>query len=576
MNSPQSFVLLALVLPFSALAPAQAHSAMVSSAAQESVEALIAKGRMLLDAGKAAEALPVFEQAAQADKDSLRTRLWVVRTWLALGRTEDALAAVDELQGKGAKGPELDYLFGMSFFLSAQRDVAAGTTSSVTGAQFDDAVRFLSKATEKDDERFRDAHAALAEAAWFTQDLELARKAVERAVKLAPTDGGVQHLRGRIAMSQYVVEKDDEAKKASAEGHWQAAVDAFQSAAKLLAAKGDAPSVKLAADARVQLGNAYMWKQQKNEAKVAYADAIGLDPDAAPFQQIFQSIGGENFIGALEAGREGWKKHHTGASAADATLSWWLGYAYFDQKRFEESEKAFEDAVKKNPAFTNSWYYIFRARYDRRDFEHAVEALKHNHEIDAPGLVASLNFDRDLNLARLDYLVGWCVDEEKHPGAVRNLDAAFLSEVSAAVAPETARYYNNLGLFLRDEGDVLRGTNNGALDEPTKKFDAAVVAKLWERAYEAYRKSLELEPENPGYLNDTAVMLHYYLVRDLPEAKALYEKSHRRAEEELARPDLSPDLRSWFETAKRDSGNNLRLLEELMEKLAREKAGGGN
>jgi tetratricopeptide (TPR) repeat protein len=128
-------------------------------------------------------------------------------------------------------------------------------------------------------------------------------------------------------------------------------------------------------------------------------------------------------------------------------------------------------------------------------------------------------------------------------------------------APTQARYWNNLGLFLRDEGDALRAAKT--------KADPAQLQKLWEAAYAAYSQTLELEPGNPNYLNDTAVMLHYYLKRDYDKALAMYEKAAKRAEEELARTDLSPEMRDVIKIAKRDSNNNIVKVKRVMEKLAR-------
>jgi hypothetical protein len=58
------------------------------------------------------------------------------------------------------------------------------------------------------------------------------------------------------------------------------------------------------------------------------------------------------------------------------------------------------------------------------------------------------------------------------------------------------------------------------------------------------------------------VILHYYLDRDLARAKEMYRKAAARAKEELAKPDLKPDLRELYETALRDSTNNLAKLEK--------------
>lgn len=222
------------------------------------------------------------------------------------------------------------------------------------------------------------------------------------------------------------------------------------------------------------------------------------------------------------------------------------------------AEKTFQLVLEKTPEVTNAWYYIFRSRIQGSDKAGALDALRENFERDPDGLIAAVTGDWDENFQDLLDLTDWCAGES------RNVDAAFVSEVCTQVAPQEPTFWNNLGLFLRDQGDALRGTQ-GALHEASRDYDEEQVAELYERAYHAYRRAFELAPDNPGYLNDTAVMLHYYLVRDLEEAMTLYQKAERRAGEELARNDLDADTRDWFETAQRDAKNNQKLLARLID-----------
>jgi len=181
-------------------------------------------------------------------------------------------------------------------------------------------------------------------------------------------------------------------------------------------------------------------------------------------------------------------------------------------------------------------------------------------------LTACVSGDWERQYRDLSDLVGWCADGDQGERA-RNLDAAFVSEIMCAVAPKESTFWNNLGLFLRDEGERLQRRGSP---------DPVVLRDLFERAYAAYGQALELEPTNPNYLNDTALMLHYHLDRDLEQARAWYEESYRQSEIWLAREDLTPEMRDIVLIAKRDSKNNLALLAELLEKRkhAAEKAPG--
>ncbi len=62
-------------------------------------------------------------------------------------------------------------------------------------------------------------------------------------------------------------------------------------------------------------------------------------------------------------------------------------------------------------------------------------------------------------------------------------------------------------------------------------------------------------------MNDTAVILHYYLHRDYDRAQSLYEKAIELAAGLLAKPDkLSDDQRRATEQLKHDATTNLQNL----------------
>jgi len=568
------------LLVFCMPTPAACSPAPVSSPAAalehavDSVDELIASGRKLFAEGKHEEALAVFESAEQLDKGSLRTRVFVLRTWIALGRIEDALGETDALKSRFKSGVEIDYLYGMGFYALAARDVAEGNTSSVTGSQFEDAIAMLQKVAAANDARFDDAWVALAEAAWNSGNEEVGRKASDKAIELAPNDPWRRLLRGKIALSAYTALRADESQASAAEAQWQNALAAFQKAAQLC---GEEPALELraaACQAQLQLATVYLWKQQTPDASAAYARAIAIDPGLVDYAAMSTALDPQAFLDTLEGAHKSWSAKHSAPGTDDASLVWWIGYANFAVKKFPQSAQAFESALAKNPTFTNTHYYLFRVRYDMQEFAKCMATLHAYHDADAPGLVGSLAYDVPGNTARLEFLVGWSATPENHEGKTLNLEAAFLCELITQIVPrepEHSRHWNNLGLFLRDEGDAIRGTQ-GALGPAPKPYDEAKVNKLWEDALVAYEVSLELEPKNPNYLNDTAVMLHYYLLRDLERAKRMYEQGLVEATALLARTDLTPTRRGEVVIAERDTRNNIRLVQKLIDKRAAEAA----
>ena len=125
--------------------------------------------------------------------------------------------------------------------------------------------------------------------------------------------------------------------------------------------------------------------------------------------------------------------------------------------------------------------------------------------------------------------------------------------------PDEPRHWNNLGLFLRDEGERLELAAHAKKEPPP---DAALLADLYERSYAAYQRALTLTPDDPQLLNDTALMLQYHLGRDRGEIEAMYRRSIALSEQRLADPALSPEDRERFETTLRDAKANLKLLLE--------------
>ncbi|MBK7875786.1 MAG: tetratricopeptide repeat protein [Planctomycetes bacterium] len=531
----------------------RAPSAMVAAAAtaaQDTVDALLLKGREKLAAGDAAGAQVLFDQAAAQEKDSLRTRMWVLRAWMDQGRVNDAYNAIDAL-AKTNQGVEIDYLYGMAFATDAKRGIESGQAGPMTGTKIEDAFQFLAGVAKKDAARFPDALAMLCWAAWESQKLDDGRAAAETFSRVAPPalKSAAAYQLGRFALAQFQRDQADEAKKDVAEQHWNAAKAAFGLATTELEGKSDPASRALLARVSIDLGHVHVWKKDVDAAVAAYGKGVGLDPTLANYPQLLSSLGAEKLLAALDVAEADLVKLWGAENQADATLLWWLGWSRLQQKQYEPAEQAFTRAVAKFEGYVNSWFYVAVCRFSRQDLGGAVEAIQKHQKLNAADLTATIQQNLAFNLPMLDALVGFCA--EKNPP--RNLDAGLLSEAQAAAKPDDVRYWNNAGLFYRDAGEPLGRSK----DEEKKKQAMA----LWEKAYSCYSQALDLAKDDPAILNDTAVMLHYYLDRDLDKAKVMYQRSNQRAKELLEKGGLKPEQKDLYEVALRDSGNNLKKLE---------------
>jgi tetratricopeptide (TPR) repeat protein len=537
----------------------QASQAVPSDEVREAVT----RGRALLERGCPAEAEELFTWAAERDGDALRTRMWVLRAWMDAGRSDETLEALDALAAGGAKGIEMTYLYGMAFARRAEQAVASGHLDASVPMLFQDASDGLERAVAADAERFSDAWLPLANAAWQGQDLDTAVRAAETAVKVLEERVDALELRGKVALSRLALAEAREPGGAAAEASFQAATTAFERAlAKRLAdAAHDAKdaSRRVAATA-TSLAHAWLWRQRYAEATDAFATAAAFAPDAVDYGsmlQLLSSASGDEpsagFRAALELARERLELRAGTEDVREATLLWWLGWARFGAAEWAGSEEAFLAGLRLAPEISNGWYYIGLARHYRKDAEGALEALRTGWEAD-PASLAGTAAASGGGVRGFEGLIGWCATQEP----ARNLDAAFLAEVLTVAFPDEPRHWNNLGLFLRDEGERQEwAAHEGTGPEP----DADVLADLYTRSFAAYERALALTPDDPQVLNDTALMLQYHLDREPERVEAMYRRSIELSERRLASDELSPDDHARFEQTRKDARGNLdRLL----------------
>ncbi len=571
MRPLRNAALLALAFPL-LLVHTTAEPAAASGAVRVAPSDAVEEGRAHLEAGRLSEARAAFERAHGAD-GTFATRVWILRVDLAEGRIDDVLSAASSARRAGERGMDLDYIVGMAMHARAMADLARGGSPNV-GMFFGDAMNSLREVTAANAERYRDAFLPLAESAWHSGEPKVALEAAREAAARAPQRADVQRMRGRAALSTW---REAGAADGGDAAVWEESRDAYRRAAELLAEPRGAAALRLAADVQYELGNVFAFREQFDAALDAYVASIAFDPAASDLGQLLGIVGQERFPALVERAAEAFVARHGNRDAREATLRWWLGWALLnsnDPSRLDEAETAFLAAVERWPAFTNSWFHIFKVRFAKQDFPAAILALAKMREVDAAGLQAQLRWDPS-DLVRIEFLVGRSVREQKL------LDAVWLTELVLDATPEDqvadrARHHNNIGLFFRDEGDRRRAA---ARRRTMSEEESAELMELYERSLAAYEQALALDPENPAFLNDTAVVLHYNLQREYDRALAMYAKAAERAQALLDGGGLEAEIEELFRIALRDARNNSRLLErrieaerEAAEKAAREEA----
>jgi len=518
---------------------------------------LITQGRALLEAGKPAEAELLFTQADTASGGKVETHVWVLRAWMEQGRINDSLNAIDEFEASDRESPHGDYVYGMASYLRGKGHLASGVDSGTIGFAFEDAKNFLASATYAEPELLGDAWLPLGEASWYAQDLAGAEAACKNALERRPRDGNAFYVLGRVQFSQFTAMNADETQKEQAMALLDETIRTFQKGVRAIGKPDpdEGALCTLAAKCHNQLGNAYLWKENKDEAGLSFADAMGWDPSVVDYGALWGQFGSSDSVAGavqiLDAGSKKFVEHWGEKTSSDALLLWWLGYANFVEREDEAAEAAYLQAVKKWPAYVDSWYYIGSSRYRRKDYFGALEAFRNNWEAGPENLVANINSNAR-NYDNLGFIIAKCAEEG------RLADAVFLCEVRVAANPEYFLYWNDLGLFCRDTGDGLRRRG--------KQEDEEEISRLYERALAAYVRARELGPEYPHLLNDGAVILDYCLDRELDRALAMYEAALKQATELLDKGELTDYALEVATIAKRDAKNNARALRTRMKK----------
>lgn len=539
------------------------------------VDQLLADGQKKLVQGDAAAALELFQQANGQSSGAPRTELWVLRAHMALGQKNDAMGRAEELEAKAALTErQADYLRGSFSYILAEELVAGGSRNN-PGFHYMDAQKFLGLALAEAPDAYLDGWRTLAFAARKAGDGEGAEVAVREALKRLPDDPTTHTLGAEVLVANGVagLTSTDEAVAAAAKAKVHEGVALADRAVELLG--DDKRNAVALASAHLQRGVAQLWLGDKDAGAAAYAAAMGWDPTQVDFAQLWGSFQDADqrpvpFVAVLTDGAAQFEQRWGEATSSDATLLWWLAFGEQALAQYEAAEAHFLSAVKKFPAYTNSWWHAGLCRYFRQDYAGAVKHWRENAAVSRENLIASVTADLATNDAILLYVEGKRFgDATDAEGAA---DAVFIAEVRLQALPtsETShKNWNNLGLFCRDTGDLLRRAGKEEDEHKT-------VAQYYDLAYRAYERANELKPGMPYYMNDWAVILHYCLDRDHQQALDLYAQATEVAERMLKQGGLDKDEKSLVEIALRDSKNNrARLVRTLEERKKREAEKGG-
>src|SRR5262245_11052601 len=246
-------------------------------------------------------------------------------------------------------------------------------------------------------------------------------------------------------------------------------------------------------------------------------------------------------------------------AGTNATLAWFTGYSWSLGGDLAQRERRFTDALE---AYRRAGQWMGVAATLEPAFAATADAVRFTTqvssgwcEIDSGTLDAAS--ERLLGLLRSDL-----ARRDEPDGLGRTLMHALaalgerrieandfehaVAEARAVVArvPELGAWWNNLGFLLREYATQLEAgkvQDGGAREQRARE--------TFRESWQAYRRAVELAPDDVRVLNDAALVQVYHLRDNLGEAEALLERAIENGEAQLAALGSGADERARFPLA---------------------------
>ena len=557
-------------------------------AAEEQREELASQTIRLIEEGR-------FDDARdELDSALLARTVADARRRLADGAPEDALNSVDRALELAPDDPEVRLLKADASLALAEAKIrSGGAAPGLIEGSLDDALQFY--------RGLGDAPRALfgaSRAAWLlgrTEDgLDLARRGMAQLATVESDPEFPGPLPERIYADQvfaaYANARGSDAPDAAALG-----AESEDALGRLL---GRAPDDAVTWS---RLADLFEWEGRAKEARSAAERGLLRAPeDSGLLERLARTTreleGSAAVVTALEA--------HVAGNPAIAAGRWQLAVARFqvgldglkatpavlDPATFARAEAEFAEVRALDPAFASSalgyevvcrlgrgWCAFQSGDLDtaRREFLSMDELFQRGVEWSVPGELES-------GIQGL-YRVGDAYNAKEDL-----LAAGEVFETLLAKQPDVALWANNAGFFLRDaathletDGRRLCRAARGAPDDAesaarlralagvererpgSPEERAAFVAaaeqrfararELVERSSRAYERAAELAPDDVRVVNDGALMLVYYLQRDIDRAEAILRRCIEMGAEQVRAlkaeiAAAAPDDRAALET----------------------------
>lgn len=485
------------------------------------------------------EPLPNPRALAAAGKDDAAVAAW--QAWIAREpknpdhplalvrflrdneRLNDALDACGEAIRRIPKHYDLLYL--MARLCQRKGEVLAATRGGAGTAAmyFEDVIHFAGLAKELAPNR-REPRALLGMSQFGLGHHAAARREADELIRRFPDHPGGHILLGELLFAEY--------RKAKEQGGMP-----VKQRADLVARARKAFRLAIERDdKRVlphrRLGDIGAWEGELDHALNRYAEALARDPArGAPIDWINENTTADRRAVMWDRAIRRFRELGTEPATAAADLHWHAGLVDAARTEWQEARDHMQRCFEIRPDYLNAlfWYGLASFKLGRED--------------DAVTAFATFALKSPANLAKAITSSG------EHVQANVEI-VSHIADLSFKRGNMAASRELNHAIALAEDKPV-RWNNYAFLCRETRQYEAS---------YAAYRRALEGAPEDPQLLNDCAVILQYHLLRDLDEAKRMYEEAIRLAKEHLRNTKLSRENKARFRQAIQDARGNLQLM----------------
>ena len=491
-------------------------------------ESRIVRAQDLLADGKVAAARKLLETLASTGCEDPRVLHGLGRVCLKSGDYDDAVAHL--VAASKAKKDDYAILVDLGDALFFQGQQAAWSEDYETaGYALMDARRMYERAAELDTSKAAPWLGA-ARAERQRGDLGEAENLLDKALAIDPDDVGAL-----VELASILFPKIFAAKNA---GNQPAADDERSTVATLYhRALEEQPDNAFALNGLAWVA---LTADRNDEAVGWFHRSLVADPTMTDSYDNLEALLTKNrddrkkLVGMLDDVVAAASRHAEGDARmyARAVAHYRRGIAHALQRDANGLDVDLKRAAELWPEFKNACEFErVRGLYRDNAYPKATRILLKLSRHDFDGLLSTIGEQKNPNDAVL--MIRGLADK-----AYKDIDlegARELFKITAIATIDSADDWNNYAFFARESG-------------------------AFEESYDAYERALELDPGNPRLLNDTALILHYHLQRDLDHAEELYAAAIDHGQRLLDDGGLDANASEATKVAVFDATNNLTRL----------------